>query len=98
MDCHKDIDYCRYGMPYRKRTRLWNNVFQWNPKPLRKKDCGNIADGKHIATAQRMPNGTKDTWGNKPRFKQDDLYVIPEQLIYDIFTSLLSATQESIDL
>ena len=43
MPC-KDIDYCKYAMPYRKRTRLWNNVFQWNPKPLCKKDCGNIVD------------------------------------------------------
>ena len=34
---YKDIDYCKYGMQYRKRTRLWNNVFQWNPKPLCKK-------------------------------------------------------------
>ena len=89
---YKDIDYCKYGMPYRKRTRLWNNVIQWNPKQLCKKDCGNIIDNKHKATAQRMPNGTKDTWGNKPLFKQDDLYVIPEELIYDIFTSILSAT------
>ena len=29
-----DIDYCKYGMSYRKRTRLWNNVFQWKPQPL----------------------------------------------------------------
>ena len=85
---YKDIDYCKYGMLYRKRTRLWNNIFQWNPKPLCKKDCGNIVDGKHIATAQRMPNGTKDTWGNKPLFKQNELYVIPELLIHDIFNSI----------
>ena len=30
----KDIDYCKYGLPYRKRTRIWNNVFTWEPKPL----------------------------------------------------------------
>ena len=23
----KDVDYCSYGMPYRKQTRLWNNFF-----------------------------------------------------------------------
>jgi site-specific DNA-cytosine methylase len=23
---YADINYCKYGMPYRKRTRLWNNI------------------------------------------------------------------------
>ena len=87
---YKDIDYCK-GMPYRKRIRLWNCVFQWNPKPLREKGCGHIIDNKHKAIAQHAPDGTKDTWGNEPLFKQDGLYVIPEQSMYDIFTSLLSA-------
>ena len=81
---YKDIDYCKYGMPYRKRTRLWNNIFQWNPKPLCKKDCGNIVDGKHIAHAQRGPSiGLLNN-----RFHQNELYVIPEQLIHDIFNSI----------
>ena len=30
----KDVDDCKYGMPYRKRTRLWNNVESWDPIPL----------------------------------------------------------------
>ena len=83
-----DIDYCKYGMPYRKRTRLWNNIFHWNPRPLCKKDCGNTVDNKHVATAQRMPPGKKVTWGDKPHFKQDELYVIPNDLIYDIFNTI----------
>ena len=81
---YKDIDYCKYGMPYRKRTRLWNNVFQWTPKQLCKKDCGNIIDNKHISTAQRGPS----TSSPNNRFRQDDLFVIPEQLIFDIFNSI----------
>ena len=55
----------------------------------------NLYAKKTIATAQRMPSGTKDTWGNKPHFKQDDLYVIPKQLICEIFESIpLSATEK----
>ena len=37
-----DIDYCKYGMPYRKRTRLWNNIDCWQSRPLCKRDCDNI--------------------------------------------------------
>ena len=35
---YTDVDYCKYGMPYRKRTRLWNNVLGFTPRPL----CKNI--------------------------------------------------------
>ena len=79
-----DIDYCKYGMPYRKRTRLWNNVFQWKPQPLCKKDCGKMIDNKHIATAQQGPSKNREDI----LFKQSELYVIPEGLIYDIFNNM----------
>ena len=65
---YNDVDYCKYGMPYRKRTRLWNNLENFKPKELCKKDCGRVRDGKHVATAQRMPNGKKSDWGENAIF------------------------------
>ena len=86
----KDVDYCKYGMPYRKRTRLWNNITTWKPKHLCKKDCGNIRNNKHIETAQRLPSGTKEKWGDNPIIhKQEDLYKIPSSLISEILVSLV---------
>ena len=32
----KEVDYCKYEMPFRKRTRLFNNVECWA-----KKHCAN---------------------------------------------------------
>ena len=54
-----DLDYCKYGMLYRKRTRIWNNLINWKPRSLCKKDCGNIRNNKHIEVAQRGPTGKK---------------------------------------
>jgi len=78
-----DIDYCKYGMPYRKRTRLWNNVFQWLPKPLCKKDCGSMNGNKHIGSCG---NG-RLIYTDKPYTLQDK-YQIPTYLIHDIFKSM----------
>ena len=33
-----DVDYCKYGMNYRKRTRLWTNIETWKPRPLCNRD------------------------------------------------------------
>ena len=91
----KDVDYCKYGMPYRKRTRLWNNLDEWKPQPLCKKDCGNMNGNRHKETAQRAPSNSKDTWPENYRlFKQHELYRIPEALINEIF-SAMPATQNA---
>ena len=85
-----DIDYCKYGFPYRKRTRIWTNLTSWKPRPLCKKDCGNIINNKHKETAQRMPSGKKNDWGNDYIIhRQDELYRIPSELINDFFTSIV---------
>ena len=82
---YTDIDYCKYGMPYRKRTRLWNNVFNWIPQPLCKKDCNSRNGNKHIAEAQRL---TTTPEGVIKNFNQNDLYKIPGLLIKEIFESI----------
>ena len=87
----QDVDYCKYGMLYQKRTRLWNNIWDWRSKPLCKGDCDSIREGsrrKHIAVAQRSPNN-RDTG---IRFKQSELYVVPAPLIEDIFEAILQTT------
>lgn len=81
-----DVDYCMYGFPYRKRTRLWNNVSGWKPQPLCKKDCGGMSpNGKtHLATAQRGSSKSHP----ENRMKQRELYRVPESLIYEIFKNI----------
>ena len=85
---YMDIDYCKYGVPYRKRTRLWNNVFNWIPRPLCKRDCNSMNGNKHIATAQRGASG-KDpaSWAGQPTFTQKQLYRVPPELIHDILVN-----------
>ena len=85
----QDIDYCRYGMPYRKRTRLWNNIFSWNPRPLCKKDClaMNETNTRHKEEAQRNGSSAERRLTGR-RFKQSELYMVPSELIREILTSI----------
>ncbi len=79
-----DVDYCKYGMGYRKRTRLWNNVSKWKSQPLCKKDCGSMIGNKHRQTAQQGPCSTHPN----NSLIQTELYMIPATLIYEILESI----------
>jgi len=47
---YNDLDYCKYGYDYRKRTRVWNNNENWESRRLCGKNnyCNSRKDGKHI--------------------------------------------------
>ena len=83
---YTDIDYCKYGMPYRKRTRLWNNVLNWIPRPLCKKDCNYMIGNRHIGSCGcgGQGQGHKVSYSNKS-YSVLEKYVIPSDLIYEIF-------------
>ena len=83
-----DVDYCRYGMPYRKRTRIWNNVPNWVAKPLDTRDCDSMLDNKkrHKQIAQRGIKGKNED--GRQNFRQDELCRIPAPLIQEIVNAL----------
>ena len=71
------------------------NQNERRPRPLCNKYCDSMDGNRHKATAQLMPSGRKQDWGDRPLFDQSDLYVIPEALIYKIFGGILSSTPSS---
>ena len=72
------VDYCMYGAPYRKRTRIWTNA-DWQPKLC---DRRHLVDNKHIKTAQR---GGRNNWSSDDRFSVDELHRLPQALCDEIF-------------
>ena len=81
-----DVTYCMYGYPYRKRTRIWNNL-NWTPsRPVctRKFCCPQSASGTHPAYAQQGSGKKVDgvrIW-NQQSLSQ--LYSIPPALCREI--------------
>jgi len=85
---YKRASYCQYGYAYRKNTRFWTNIEQWNPKlcnckgkhsvligGTRKSDLGNKALSKYIN-------------GSGGKLKLAEKYSIPQPLIEELFKSI----------
>ena len=87
-----EADYCKYGMPYRKRTRLWNNIniHRWKPRASCKKDCGmmNEEGTRHQQVAQRGKGKAEDR-ASQRCFRQAELYKVPSELIKEILLSII---------
>jgi len=87
---YHDVDYCTYGMLYRKRTRLWNNLPDFLPRPLCRRDCHAIRepDRKHPAAAQRGDRPTGDGGRERNRHRVAELYRVPRELVEHLIESL----------
>ena len=75
------VDYCMYGAPYRKRTRLWTNVQNYTPRMC---DMSHCVDGRHPATAQRGYRKDDRRSGDQT-FTRDQLHRLPKELCEEIF-------------
>jgi len=83
-----DCTYCKFGFPYKKRTRLWTSLPLQLPPPCCKSDpCATFAAfGMHLCTAQRAPgkqHGVRRREG-EDRCSLEQLYSIPPQLCRSI--------------
>jgi len=78
-----DVDYCRYGFPYRKRTRLWNNINLKGKKCI-KKECPFVVNGRHIYSIgnSKYKTNVKEIGNKKSRLEQR--YAVPEPLLNEI--------------
>ena len=77
---YNDLDYCKYGMPYRKRTRIWNNIASWTPRPLCARDCDSMDESR-----KKLGKLAQRQFCNL-----HDLYGIPEQLIEEILANMIN--------
>ena len=89
----KDVSYCKYGMPYRKMTRLWTDLDEyWDPKPtcLVEKCAHKVQYGYHAKSAQKRESKRKGQRLEDDAFTREELYRIPAELCDEIANAATS--------
>ena len=71
-----DLDYCQYGAPYRKRTRLWTNA-AYVPRPL-------CTAKNHRMSAQKGPSKVRGALLPGDNCSLGTLHALPKELTQEI--------------
>ena len=83
---YTDVDYCAYGFPYKKRTRLWNNI-EFKGSKCKKSLCPYKKNGRHLYSVGNSSYKTNlAEINNKSRLGQR--YSIPSKLIEEIIKNI----------
>ena len=84
---YADVDYCSYGFPYKKRTRLWNNL-GFKGLKCKKTECPFKVNGRHKYSVGNSSYNTNlaEIFTGKSRLGQR--YSIPSKLIQEIIKSI----------
>lgn len=75
-----DVNYCQYGLPYKKTTRIWTNKENFYPKVCNKQTCIYLNE-KRTKHNIILCNGYATTI----TISKHDKYRIPEQLVKELF-------------
>lgn len=74
-----DVDYCMYGLPYKKTTRIWNNFNFVGEKC--NKNCGSFINGRHVSNCGRYNQKFTSKMTNFHYTSLKERYRIPYKLI-----------------
>lgn len=80
---YADVDYCRYDYPYRKRTRLWNNL-GLDRDLCDKKTCKFVSNGRHMYSIGNSSYKTNVKEVGSKRSRLEQRYSVPERLLHKI--------------
>jgi len=78
-----DVDYCQYDYPYRKRTRLWNNI-GFQGKMCLRTVCPFVTDGRHQYSIGNSGYKTNVREIGSKRSRLEQRYSVPTKLLQEI--------------
>ena len=84
---YTDVDYCFYGFPYKKRTRLWNNIALIGGK-CKKKFCPYKKNGRHLYSIGNSSYKTNVREFNMAKSRLGQRYSIPDKLVSEVINKI----------